>query len=221
MKAILQSIRPQHCANIAEGEKTIVVMKTKPNIPTPFKVYIYQNKTGYVSKYNEFLKPILDNCLGKIIGEYVCDEIQEIVEDSSIPLYFDNWSNKTCLTDLEMREYANGKPLYLYHISDLKIYDKPKELGEFRIIDKEFLKRCPYRSRVFNNPDFTNGALLSGAYVCDADLEPYFCRGQCKGAKKPLTRPPRSWCYVEEIKNEHSKNKKELYVMGIALGYCL
>lgn len=165
MKAILQSIRPKHCANIAAGKKTIEVRKTKPKIKTPFNVYIYCTVNGTTAKERD--RNIFTDLRGKVIGEYVCDEIQEIVEDSSIPLYFDNWSNKTCLTDLEMREYANGKPLYLYHISDLKIYDKPKPLSEFQ--------KC-YTVKNINNPDFHYKEQML----------------------KPLTRPPQSWCYVEE-----------------------
>jgi hypothetical protein len=31
----------------------------------------------------------------------------------------------------ELYDYAKGKTVYGWHISDLKIYDTPKELGEF------------------------------------------------------------------------------------------
>lgn len=216
MKSILQPIKPQYCELIASGKKTIEVRKTRPKLDVPFKVYIYctrgklallrddrDTEEKYKFDYWDFVEFHKSNGMevlgGKVIGEYVCDEIQEIVEDSSIPLYFDNWSDETCLTDLKMREYANGKPLYLWHISDLKIYDKPKELSEFEIMNKEFLKECPYRIRVYNNPDYTNGALLKGSYVCNNSFGPDFCRGQCGSATKPLTRPPQSWCYVEEV----------------------
>lgn len=192
MKAILQSIRPQHCVNIAEGEKTIVVMKTKPNIPIPFKVYIYQNKTVCVSKYNEFLKPILHNCLGKIIGEYVCDYITT-----------DFLISDTCISVEDLEKYSGNKAIYGWHISNLVIYDKPKELSEFYVPCYSGCEKCEYKS-------------WDTAY--GGEIKEMICT-VCN--KKPLTRPPRSWCYVEGIKNEHSKNKKELYVMGIALGYCL
>lgn len=189
MKAILQSIKPQYCELIAAGKKTIEVRKTKPNIPTPFKVYIYQTKTVYVSKNkdNEFLKPILDNRLGKVIGEYVCDYITT-----------DFLISDTCVSVEELEKYSGNKAIYGWHISNLVIYDKPKELSEFRVVDKGFLKECSYRSRGYNNPDYTNGALLKGSYICVDDGEPDFCRGQCKSAKKPLTRQPQSYCYVEE-----------------------
>ena len=41
MKAVLISIRPEWCAKIASGEKTIEVRKTRPKLETPFKCYIY------------------------------------------------------------------------------------------------------------------------------------------------------------------------------------
>ena len=36
-----------------------------------------------------------------------------------------------CMTMAEARKYGQGKPLYAWRISDLVIYDKPKELSEF------------------------------------------------------------------------------------------
>lgn len=197
MKAILQSIRPQHCANIAAGKKTIEVRKTKPNIPTPFKVYIYCTVNGTTAKERD--RNIFTDLRGKVIVEYVCDSIDTLLESDTRGKWKDT-AKASCLTFQQLDEYlgTDEKPLYLWHISNLVIYDKPKELSEFRIIVKEYLTKCPFRSRVYNNPNFTNGALLPGAYVCFADTEPDYCRGQCDAAAKPLTRPPQSWCYVEE-----------------------
>lgn len=206
MKSVLMSIKPKYCELIAAGKKTIEVRKTKPKIETPFKCYIYQPKTVYVSKNksNEFLKPIQDKRFGKIIGEFVCDEILcfPYVEGEEAGEYVYNIptviGEQTCLDYGDVSNYGNGKSLYLWHISDLIIYDKPKELSEFVVIDKDMLKECTYRIRAYNNPDYTNGALLKGTYVCNNSFEPDFCRGQCGIATKPLTRPPQSWCYVVE-----------------------
>lgn len=79
---------------------------------------------------------------GKVIGEFVCDKILPI------SVYYDNPNCKlalkefpyACLTDKQIIDYlGDGKQGYGWHISDLKIYDKPKELSEF--INSE---RCPY-----------------------------------------------------------------------------
>lgn len=224
---ILQSIKPQYCELIASGKKTIEVRKTRPKIQAPFKVYIYCAKSkehfthgGIVDSLDDLYRMpngeikygysgelmccnepyTADNFLnGKVIGEYVCDEIEPKYCANGIAAYYKN-EQGTCLSDEELRMYADGvKPLYFWHISYLKIYDKPKELSEFSVIDKEFLKDCPYRIRTYNNPDYTNGALLLGSYACNNSFEPDFCRGQCGGATKPLFRPPQSWCYVEEV----------------------
>ena len=53
-KAVLISIQPKWCELIASGRKTIEVRKTKPNIPTPFKCYIYQTKRTWI--YNIYSK---------------------------------------------------------------------------------------------------------------------------------------------------------------------
>lgn len=207
MKSILQSIKPQYCELIAAGKKTIEVRKTRPKLGVPFKVYIYCTKGGFYGLQSKSNPALKTNASGKVIGEYVCDEIVSFGftphnhgeymlsgnADSERDVLKDG-----CLSFNEMYEYIGEGCGYAWHISNLKIYDKPKELSEFEIIDKEFLKECPYRIRVYNNLDYTNGVLFKGSYVCNNSFEPDFCRGQCVGATKPLTRPPQSWCYVEE-----------------------
>lgn len=206
MKSVLISIKPKYCELIAAGKKTIEVRKTKPRIETPFKCYIYQPKTVYVSKNksNEFLKPIQDKRFGKIIGEFVCDEIYQYTTcdaKDGVDISDGEMTRMSCLTKDEITNYELS-PGYFgvfgWHISNLAIYDEPKELSEFMVIDKDMLRECTYRIRAYNNPDCTNGALLKGTYVCNNSFEPDFCRGQCGLATKPLTRPPQSWCYVVE-----------------------
>lgn len=166
MKSILQSIKPQYCELIASGKKTIEVRKTRPELDVPFKVYIYMTKSNLVGDR----KAYKDRLAGKVIGEYVCDGIKEITADNLIAIYFNNPSNETCLNDLEMRKYANGKNLFLWHISDLKIYDKPKELSEFQ-------RACNHEN-------------------CGKCKRPIIEKLSCTAG---LTHPPKSWCYVEEV----------------------
>lgn len=210
-KSIIQSIKPQYCELIAVGKKTIEVRKTRPKLDVPFKVYIYctKNKTPYFllptySKGNLTDSDIWQRGNGKVIGEYMCDEIYQYTTcdfKDGMDIDDETMTRLSCLSKDEISDYEISPGqfgVFGWHISDLKIYDKPKELSEFEIIDKEFLKECPYRIRVYNNPDYTNGVLLKGSYVCNNSFEPDFCRGQC-GATKSLTRPPQSWCYVEEV----------------------
>lgn len=200
--SIMQSIKPFHCGNIAIGKKGYEVRKTKPNIPTPFKAYIYCTRDKvilfYRSRYrNDFIvyKPkfykdteilLLQNghtvFNGKVIGEYICDEIQEWVFDNETNSYdiSDDDLALTCLTQEQLLEYGKGKTLYGYHITNLKIYDEPKELSKF------YNKHCYYfHNGCCHNTEFCNWQepLQEGATQC----------------VKPITRPPQSWCYCEEV----------------------
>ena len=201
--SVMMSIKPKYCELIAKGEKTIEVRKTRPNLQPPFRCYIYctlpkerfsigqgnyacsdnlylcNNKIKFGDGFEDIGKETI-SFNGKIIGEFVCDEIQEIEADHLVALYFNNPSNVTCITDLELRRYANGKDLFLWHISNLVIYDEPKELREFGQecnIDCPSV-RCPYWKYQRVN----------------ADEWDYDC--SCNNIK-PLKRPPQSWCYVE------------------------
>lgn len=81
-----------------------------------------------------------------------------------------------CLTAQELFDYIGvGKHLYGLHISDLKIYDKPRELSEFHI--KKTCNSCK------------KSGYESTACVYDED---------CK-VPMPINRAPQSWQYVEEL----------------------
>ena len=171
MKSILQSIKPQYCELIASGKKTIEVRKTRPKLDVPFKVYIYETKSSYINGLN-----------GTVIGEYVCDRIEPKYCANGIATYYEN-EQGTCLSDTELQMYADGvKPLYFWHISDLKIYDKPKELSEF---GKECNLDCPSVHCSYWKYQRVN-----------ADEWDYDCT--CNNIR-PLTHSPQLWCYVEEV----------------------
>jgi predicted transcriptional regulator len=156
MKSVMPSIKPKWSELIANGKKTIEVRKTRPKLETPFKCYIYCTKsTGsdFLWVLNEIgrakfagkTSKIADvfgakdvggcyKCNGKVIGEFVCDYILEITPDTYGYHEYcisDDDLNASCLTVNDLWEYANGKTLYGWHISDLVIYDEPKELSEF------------------------------------------------------------------------------------------
>lgn len=181
MKSILQSIKPLHCENIAIGIKEYELRKTKPNISTPFKVHIYETKDKKfinmaVYEPNNNIK--FERAPGKVIAEYICDEMIEWTEDMRPPVPL----SKICLSYSQIRKYGGNKTLYLWHISDLVIYDKPKELSEFH-------KPCKcldeYEGEVYCD-------CLNCEDAGDSDCGIIAC-------DKKLTRPPQSWCYVEEV----------------------
>lgn len=125
-KSVLISIRPKWCEKIASGEKTIEVRKTRPNLPTPFKAYIY------CSQGNDARR--LRGSWGKVIGEFTCDRIVPITYDGGRLWCPTNaaFSPATCLSQAEIIAYIGDKGrCYGWHISDLRIYDAPKCLFEF------------------------------------------------------------------------------------------
>lgn len=153
MKSVLISIQPKWVEKIASGEKTIEVRKTRPKIETPFKCYIYCTYgLGLIEANDEILPNHLleqkvskdktwgNCCNGKVIGEFVCDKIYDLfpfgmgtgieVFDELVPP--EKFCKESCLTEQEICDYIGEKDGYGWHISDLKIYDKPillEELG--------------------------------------------------------------------------------------------
>ena len=189
MKSVLISIQPKWCELIANGKKTVEVRKTRPKLETPFKVYIYctmGNLPKYV--YNENLEkesiyakhPDIIN--GKVIGEFVCDRIFVADCDSVAP--FDKHTKRyidkeSCLSKEEFVKYTRMYFAYGWHISNLVIYDKPKELSEFhRDCEKYICNGCPYLHKENTPSNFELWCKVDGEI--------------------PITRPPQSWCYVEE-----------------------
>lgn len=76
-----------------------------------------------------------DNFLnGKVIGEFVCKAILPIsitYSDTNSKIALREFPY-TCLTDKEIMDYlGSGKTGYGFHISDIVIYDKPKDLSDF------------------------------------------------------------------------------------------
>lgn len=197
MKAVMLSLRPQWCEKIFNGSKTIEVRKSRPSIPTPFKVYMYMTKHKWIFK----LLPFLKNRFAKVIGEFVCDRIiccQAYYGDSGkkhLTNLFGVDTSKICLSELEIFDYIIGKDKkdgigWLWHISDLKIYEKPKELGEF-------YTKCE-KTGDCECEDCLYLRVMLSSYPCDDDV--YTWCGVDN--KKPISRPPQSWVYCEPIEEE-------------------
>ena len=136
MKAVLISIRPKWCQKIVNGKKTIEVRKTRPKLQTPFRCYIYRTK-GTVSHIinGKWVKMKVG---GTVIVEFTCDRIDEYDDDTIFSFRHEDYArwndfdlNRACIHPEDFQNYANGKWLYGWHISGLKIYDKPRELREF------------------------------------------------------------------------------------------
>lgn len=146
MKAVLISIRPKWCEKIASGEKKIEVRKTRPKLQTPFKCYIYCTLPRYPHEdfiETDYPKPQFYGG-GKVIGEFTCNRVTNLFSNSRFWLDEDDILH-TCLSAAEMRKYANGaNGLYGWHISNLKIYDKPRELASLTGLRATRFGAAPY-----------------------------------------------------------------------------
>lgn len=188
MKAVLISIKPEYVEKIASGEKTIEVRKTRPKLEVPFKCYIYMSQGTYkdLGTYSDW---IYENRM-RVIGEFVCDRT---VGYYPYGLRGFDLSNKVlknmCLSNKDLNKYGKLDKVYGWHISQLKIYDEPKYLSEFYVegdCDCMSCKNCFWFDRG-NGYNIEDDCYL--AYKC-AELHKSF---------KPITRPPQSWQYVENL----------------------
>jgi hypothetical protein len=170
--------------------------------------------------------------LGKVDCKFVCKRNgfygYEQAFDESMGCFIDKYGydidapelEQTCLSYEEFETYGNTQNLYGWHISDLVIYDKPRELSDFKticrnaycqddwgkptwfckdgysscaVIDKE--KEFPYNEECiyFDCPSV-------GGESCEYEDYAY-CN--CDGLK-PITRPFQSWGYVESEENDET-----------------
>ena len=145
MKSILISVRPKWCDKIASGEKTIEVRKIAPK-EVPFKAYIYETKGATETPWVDEDGHYIYKGKGQVIGEFICDEVEEFHEWELSPQgkfadfereRLENFLTAACLSEEEVFRYRENlpycKPLYGWHISDLKIYDKPLLLSELGV----------------------------------------------------------------------------------------
>lgn len=187
MKSVLISIRPQWCEQIASGKKTIEVRKSAPK-EVPFKAYIYCSKGNaneivllkdYKNRFSFGDYRNADDKFyrvanGKVIGEFICDKVYNLVNAFGGIMFADENLNQlkpqlfrdmSCLTDEQTADYLGDKDGYGWRISNLKIYDKPKEVSEF----------CCH--------DNTYDNAFGWAF-------------EDRAKSAPLTRPPQSWQYL-------------------------
>ena len=146
-KAVLISIRPEWCQKIMAGRKTIEVRRTRPKMDTPFKCYIYCTEgrpdLNIPISQERLMRDYLEtgsmkslNCPlgnGKVIGEFICDRVYELAPLNHAP---DDAEQQACLTQEEIARYLKDVG-YGWHISNLRIYDTPRELREFYAVPNE------------------------------------------------------------------------------------
>lgn len=191
MKSVLISIQPKWCELIANGKKTVEVRKTRPKIDVPFKCYIY--------------------CT--IGGDALCPPH---ANSSKWDIHRQNNGTvngrKTTADEQKNSDYryANGKVIgefvcdYIMRHCNMQNADLAEQQG---MIKRELLF------------DYSNGKELFGWHISDPIIydkpmelgefrKPILCpRGTqtegCVGCWDcEITRPPQSYCYVEELREE-------------------
>lgn len=178
MKSVLISIRPKWCAKILSGEKTVEIRRTRPRLEPPFRCYLYCTLQGAPEFFRETLGGDVAKWnrgkwaerKGNVIGEFTCDEIIAFPAYSVAQACYALFAR---MAPDEIHKYLGNKDGYGWHISNLKIYDKPRELKEFRYVCREKL-------------------------YCESCAMHRENEESCGNEALHLSRAPQSWCYVEE-----------------------
>lgn len=157
MKAILMSIKPKWVAKILNGEKTIEIRKKFPKDYVGW-VYIYctkeKNKVllrddigktrhysyGFMSVAKHVnIFDLNPNLCGKVIARFWCDKVEEIKLNLAARFFTKSMNEEellkqSCLTSKELENYLWSNILFGYAIpiANLSIFDKPREIGEFK-----------------------------------------------------------------------------------------
>ena len=130
----------------------------------------------------------------KVIGEYICNNI-DVYDFSTIQQEYharvmnetvhDEFVSGSCVSYEDVYSYcivgAIPNEIYGWYISNLKIYDKPKELNAFYNYCYSGCDKCEFRS---------------WDYSYAGEFKEMICT---VSNKKRLVRPPQSWCYVDEL----------------------
>lgn len=190
MKEVLISVQPKWCELIANGTKTVEVRKTKPKLNTPFKCYIYCTKPS--KKYQTVARPMVLN-----------DELfrlpnGEIKYGNSIELIaYDDHSKDNFLNGKVIGEFLCNKTTRIARCGydnrriELNIVDENLTIKK---LDEGFLSRCQLSYsdiEKYANGGDVYGWRISGLVIYDKPKEL---------SEFGLSRPPQSWCYVEEVK---------------------
>ena len=185
-KAVLLSIKPKWCELIFLQRKTLEVRKSMPSIETPFKVYIYETKAKWVCHVLRkagmtSIAEALESGFGNVVGEFTCDKVSRLaisyINGTDILCMTkdtERGAEESCLSWDELLTYSDGKPIYGWHISDLRVYADPKPITDFKRWNRT-----------------EENAPCAHTYSLYAPCE------TCKECN--LARAPQSFCYVEEL----------------------
>lgn len=170
---ILASLKPYYYYLIGERKKPIEVRKSAlKDLPQDIVFYMSKDEKSFAKIPKEFQEKYRKH-FGKVGIRAVVDNMDVYAYDCCDGVDIDDDMLLETMIDREyINIYAKGKPLYGWRIADLKIYDKPKELSEFRI-------SCNRKNLCYSCNRFTG--------------KPWdICNNS-------ITRPPQSYMFVEEV----------------------
>lgn len=199
---ILASIKPYYYYLIGERKKTIEVRKSVlKNLPQDIVFYMSKDEKSFAKIPKEFQEKYRKH-FGKIGMKVVCDKVYSIKNQGNSFVVANEEQGVTneiarqsCLYYDDMVGYLGNKDGCGWHISDLKIYDKPKELREFYYCCKEMKANEPRAGKYVSLSCYAcrhNALKRTEDYPEYNNMLGYIC-------KRNITRPPQSWQYVEEV----------------------
>lgn len=201
MKSVLISIQPKWCEKISKVifytgdkkpvyEKSVEIRKTRPKIQTPFKVYVYETQEKKFKDIGVHWESgqTFEHHIGKVIGEFVCDSIRKISynrKDKGVwlkSIVGDFVLENAALSQEELASYLKNGSGYAWSISNLVIYDKPKDLGDFAVFCDGVKGDIGCRGCKYYYVESNENIGIYEECTCNN--------------LKPLNKPPQSWCYV-------------------------
>lgn len=188
---ILASIKPYYYYLIGERKKTIEVRKSAlKNLPQDIVFYMSKDEKSFAKIPKEFqekyrkhfgkigIKAVVDK-IGKM--KMTIDDFGNLILLSSIA----KWNFNHCLSNDELDSYLGDKTGYGWHLDNVAVYDKPRELSEFYRICKNPCK--PSKGKILC---LTTKSLKKNG--CDGKIH--------------LTRPPQSYMFVEEVEGQNNND---------------
>lgn len=191
MREVLISLKPYYYYLIGEGIKKVEVRKSYPKAEDWSRnswFYMSRDEKSFAKIPKEFQEKYRKH-FGRVGMRFVCDRVigtcawrlkgetgfcaKRTEEETNFP-------NNACLTLEEIEKYAGsrGRGIYGWQITDLVVYDKPRELCEFFQVKaiRGYHKKDEPKTDGINIPRLLNSTRFEVNF---------------------LTRPPQSWCYIE------------------------
>lgn len=212
MKSILMSIKPKYVAKILNGEKLIEIRKRFPKDYRGW-VYIYctkdrnallhkniadiwwvENKDFRVKNKKLDIKQ-QPSYNGYIVARFWCDNVDMVNN-----YHLEEICNLSCLTNDELLKYAGGTygkvdDLYAIHITKLEIFDKPKELSEFKTLENAKRYKRDLEKAYDDDQEVLDRIHMGIAFEEECANAVQFT--EWAEGYYGLNKAPQSWCYVE------------------------